>query len=419
MVKKLRAVAVLVAITLGMSGAACSLDEANADPPLIGPSEFALSVTLSASPSQLPRDGSSQSVVTVTVRDASGRPVEGQRLSVSADIGTVSQTEVITGSDGRATFAFVAPDPSTGNNAATIRVVPIGGDGREAVVRTLAISLGGTSTTAPIASFTVSPSAPTLRENVVFDATASTDEGVQCLDVCTYSWDFGGEATRSGRIVTYQFQAVRTYAVTLTVTDGAGSIGVRTQNVVVAQGTAPTASFTFSPSSPGQFETVNFTAEASRVGQTGRTIVNHQWQFGDGTNATGLRVSHVYNVLGTYTVVLTVTDSAGVQGTSSQNVTVVNGVTAAFNFSPTDPTTAHDVVFNAEESRGSDDGFGSRNPITKYIWHFGIPGETSLVETSSPRILKRFPSPLTYRVTLTVEDSAGRRQTTNQTIQVK
>ena len=394
--------------------AGCSVEEPSA-PAVTGPSEFALSVTLSATPDQLPRDGSSQSVVTVTVRDASGRPREGQRLRVSADVGTVSQSEVETGGDGRAVFAFVAPGQGTGTNAAVVRVVPISQDSQNAVVRTLTIGLGGTSVTAPTASFAFSPAAPTKGDLVTFDASASTDEGVRCLDLCTYRWTFGGEATGSGRIATYRFQSARTYAVTLTVTDGAGSTGTTTQNVAVTAGTDPTAEFTFSPASPAIFQSVNFTAEASRPGEAGRTLVSHVWQFGDGTSATGLRVSKTYNTTGTYTVTLTVTDSAGAQGTETDEVVVVTGVTADFTFSnPTDGSLT--VYFNAEVSLGSSTGFGTRNPITKYIWHFG--DGTSVAETDSPRTSHTFGAATAYRVTLTVEDSAGRRATDNESITV-
>jgi len=415
-----RLVGVLVAVTVAASLAAgCSL-EGSPTPALTGPSEYGLSITIAASPEQLPRDGSSQAVVTVTVRDEAGRPVAGRRLGVSANIGSVSESEIVTSGGGQASFAFVAPEASTGSNEAVLRIVPIDGNAQNAVGRTLSIALTGTagvtSTTAPTASFTPSPSAPVLRETVSFDASATKDEGVLCLDLCTYSWNFGGEATGSGRIVTYRFLAVRAYAVTLTVTDAAGTVGTNTQTVTVDEGDPPTATITSSPSSPGQFETVNFSAEESRVGQVGRTIINYQWQFGDGSNATGLRVTHAYNVLGTYRVILTVTDNAGIQGTDLETVTVVNGVTADFDFSPDDPTTGQTVVFNAEKSKGSSTGFGTRNPITKYIWHFGKDEDTE--ETTSPITSTSFSTANKFRVTLTVVDDKGRRNTTVKEVTV-
>ena len=58
-----------VVLVAGM-WAGCSLEDAGV-PALTSPSGFSTAVTLTASPARLPRDGTSQSIVTVTVRDAS------------------------------------------------------------------------------------------------------------------------------------------------------------------------------------------------------------------------------------------------------------------------------------------------------------------------------------------------------------
>ena len=408
--------AALVAVTLG--AAACSIESQEA-PPLIGPSGFAQSVTLSATPDQLPRDGSSQSVITVTVRNESGQAVSGQRLSLGSTAGTLSQGEVVTGSDGRATFTLTAPSAATPGSTVEVFVTPVGGNADNAVTRTVSIAMTGlANSTAPSPSFTVDPAAPTLRQNVVFNASGTTDENAPCGDACTYSWDFGGESTASGRVVTYQFQSVRTYPVRLTVTDRAGTTATLTQNVSVSQGAAPTAAFNFSPVSPGQFEPVTFNAEAARPGVAGRTLTGYQWSFGDGTSGSGITTNHAYSALGTYVVTLTVTDSAGVQGTTTQTLTVTGGVTAAFTFSPANPTTNDNILFDAESSQGSSTGSGGRNPIVEYIWNFGDPNAPDTVTTSSRIVQHRYTSPRVYTVVLTVVDSADRRATTTRTVTV-
>jgi PKD repeat protein len=404
--------------------AACSVNSQEA-PSLIGPSGFAQTVTLTASPDHLPRDGNSRSTVTVLVRNETGQAVSGLRLAVGANGGTLSANEVVTGSDGRATFTVTAPASGTiGGTTLDVFATPMGGNAETAVTRTLSIALGGTAnTTAPSPAFTINSATPAnntpfgvlLQENVIFDASATTDEGQPCLDACTYTWDFGGEGTATGRVVSHRFQSIRTAAVRLTVSDWGGASASRTHNVSVTGGAAPTATFTFSPSAPVQLEQVFFTAEASRVGVAGRTIASYQWNFGDGTTASGVSVSHSYSVLGTFPVTLTVTDSAGLQSTTSQTVTVTGGLTAAFTFSPTNPVPGDTVTFNAESSRGSS-GFGTRNPIERYIWHFGQ-GD-NVVESSSPIATATFPAERTYTVTLTVVDSAGRRDTTSRSVSV-
>src|SRR5688572_903275 len=95
-----------VVLAAGLTG--CGIESQDA-PSLIGPSGFAQSVTLTASPDRLPRDASSQSVVTVFVRNESAQPVAGQRVTLGTSAGTLSQAEVVTGSDGRASFTLTAP----------------------------------------------------------------------------------------------------------------------------------------------------------------------------------------------------------------------------------------------------------------------------------------------------------------------
>jgi len=84
---------------------------------------------------------------------------------------------------------------------------------------------------------------------------------------------------------------------------------------------APTASFTFEPSSPTIGETVTFTDQSSDDG----TIVSRDWDFGDGTTGTGAAPSHTYDSAGDFSVTLTVTDDEGATATSTQTVTVTDG----------------------------------------------------------------------------------------------
>lgn len=51
-------------------------------------------------------------------------------------------------------------------------------------------------------------------------------------------------------------------------------------------------------------------------------ITGYSWEFGDGTSAAGTIVSHTYNATGTYTVTLTVNDSAGNVGSDTTQVGV-------------------------------------------------------------------------------------------------
>src|SRR5690242_7150750 len=119
----------VVALT-AIATSACSLDNQKA-PSLIGPSGLGKQVIVTASPDQLPRDATSQSVITVEVRDASGKGIPGTIVSVGATTGAlVTQHQVTTSGDGKATFAVVAPGPQDiiPNNTIVVTATPVGGD---------------------------------------------------------------------------------------------------------------------------------------------------------------------------------------------------------------------------------------------------------------------------------------------------
>jgi PKD repeat protein len=51
-------------------------------------------------------------------------------------------------------------------------------------------------------------------------------------------------------------------------------------------------------------------------------IVSYQWQLSDGSEYTGTSFQHTFATSGTYSVELTVTDTAGATGVNTQTVTV-------------------------------------------------------------------------------------------------
>ncbi|MEA1944415.1 MAG: PKD domain-containing protein, partial [Euryarchaeota archaeon] len=80
----------------------------------------------------------------------------------------------------------------------------------------------------------------------------------------------------------------------------------------------PTASFTFSPAYP--FAGYNVTFDGSGSSDPDGTVVNYEWDFGDGNTSTGVTANHSYASAGTYTVNLTVTDNDGRTGTKTIDV---------------------------------------------------------------------------------------------------
>ena len=85
---------------------------------------------------------------------------------------------------------------------------------------------------------------------------------------------------------------------------------------------APIANFTYLPEHPLVGEEVTFNASSSYDPDDGDFIKKYEWDFGDGTNATGKIVTHSYIYGGNYTVTLAVVDNAGATDTEIKNVIV-------------------------------------------------------------------------------------------------
>jgi PKD repeat protein len=88
----------------------------------------------------------------------------------------------------------------------------------------------------------------------------------------------------------------------------------------------PVARITATPTSGTAPLTVSLNGSASSDAEG--PVARYAWNFGDGTSATGAAVSHVFSA-GTYTVKLTVTDSAGQSATASVTITVTSSSTSS------------------------------------------------------------------------------------------
>jgi sugar lactone lactonase YvrE len=106
------------------------------------------------------------------------------------------------------------------------------------------------------------------------------------------------------------------------VVDAAGNLligDVQNNRVRRVLNVAPVASLAaFPPSGPVPL-TVAFDGSGSK--DPNGTIISHSWDFGDGTGATGAKVSHTYGTPGSFVVRLTVRDDSGATATATKTVT--------------------------------------------------------------------------------------------------
>jgi serine protease len=179
---------------------------------------------------------------------------------------------------------------------------------------------GGGGTEQPVARIDVSPSNPDTGETVTFDGSASSDPDGGGIE--SYEWEASTGGTATGSQVEGSWDTAQDVTVTLTVTDDDGETDSAAVTVSIggAANEAPTASFDVSPTDPTVGDQVTF--DASGSSDPDGSVASYQWDFGDGSTATGQTVTNTYQDSGDYTVTLTVTDDDGATDTLSDTLTV-------------------------------------------------------------------------------------------------
>jgi parallel beta-helix repeat protein len=261
----------------------------------------------------------------------------------------------------------------------------------------------------PSAALTVSPSSGTAPLNVSADASASTDD--DDTPIATYEFDFGDgtvEGPQASATAEHTYTDQGTYTVKVTVTDTAGLSAVATTQVTVnpAVDAPPAATLTVTPGS-GRVP-LPVTADASGSTDTDQTpIDSYKFDFGDGTvkgPQSSPTASHTFQSAGTYTVKVTVADTAGLSSTATTQVTVAPPdlpPSAALTITPGWGVTPLSVTADASASSDTDD-----TPIASYRFNFGD-GTAAVGPQGSPLATHTYRSAGVYTVTVTVTDTAG------------
>ena len=146
----------------------------------------------------------------------------------------------------------------------------------------------------------------------------------------TALWDFGDGTTSTELNPKHIYATPGTKTITLKSTqvypNGGSCTAVVTKSVLVLA--APDANFTTNASS------LNCGPFTLRVGATGTTAINVEWDFGDATSTTntavGLTASHIYTKAGDYTITAKAYNAQGCTQISTQVIRVTESPVAAF-----------------------------------------------------------------------------------------
>ncbi len=336
------------------------------------------SLVLSADPIILP-PGGGLSTIRVTAYDEALNSLSNISIILSTDAGELNSkgNSLTTNAEGTVTDLL--------NTHVAAQVTAASGD------VTASVAIAVETDQDPTASFIYSPESPRIEETVYFNGADSSDpDGA----IVSYEWDFGDGSAGSGQKPTHHYEKSGTYTVLLVVRDTVGNSGTTSQPVTVLEGSNPTASFEYYPANPLVNEDINFNASASS--DPDGTIQSYSWNLGDGSTASGRTITHRYDGVGKYSVILVVTDNNNNTGMTGEDVTVTTGQapTARFTYSPKNLITGDTIYFNGSQSTDTD------GTVTSWQWDFG-----DGVRGSGENISHHFQSAGTYVVTLTVKDN--------------
>jgi PKD repeat protein len=218
-------------------------------PDLAGPSLFARSLSVTATPDSIVADGS-QSTIVATLVDTGGGPISGVPLQVvievggvSADFGSLSSRTVYTGSNGKAQVTYAAPVMSgilagTPAKEVWIYVTQVGSNYETVVKQHATIKVTPPPVPPPVlgapqAGVTYVPSGPKVGQLVTFDASSSL--AVAPHSITSYFWDFGDAQPNEehGVDASHAYMAAGTYTAVLAVIDDVGRSSATFKTIVV------------------------------------------------------------------------------------------------------------------------------------------------------------------------------------------
>ena len=295
-----------------------------------------------------------------------------------------------------ASSSIVSWQWNMGDGSSSIGLVdPIhafGDTGMYSVTLTVESTDGCADDTTVVVHVTPVPTAAfTFVEACEGDATIFTNTSTIDAGNLNYAWDFGDSNTSTDENPSHTYVLDGTYTVTLTVTSGNGCEDITTRSVTVKD--SPNALFTATEKCEG------FATAFTNL-STGGGSLTYSWDFGDASPAsTDANPTYTYATAGTYTVVLTVTNSNLCVDQHTASVTVNPLPTVDFSFS--DVCEGTPAVFTNNSTAGSNN------------WDFG--DFTSSTLTNPTHTYATFGL---YDVTLTVTDANFCISSSTQQIEV-
>jgi PKD repeat protein len=318
----------------------------------------------------------------------------GDQLGYAWDLDNDGLYDDGTGSTAKRTF--------TSNGTQTVRLL-VTDPGELSDVQTKTVEVNG----APVADFTITPSAPNVNQEVSFSSTSTDPDN----DQLSYAWDLDndGSFTDDGSEATAKriFTSGGTKTVRLRVTDPHGLIDVQAKTVDVNR--EPVANFTFAPASPNVDQEVTFSSTSTDPDDDQLSYAwdtDNDGNFNDGPAATAKR-SFTSN--GIQTVGLLVTDPGGLSDVQTKTVPVNGAPVADFDYTPGAPNAGQEVTFTSRSTDPNGDQLS-------FAWDLDNDGKFN--DGAGATAKRTFTSRGTKTVKLKVTDPGGLEAVRTQAVYV-
>src|ERR1035437_68533 len=365
-------------------------------------------INLSANPAVVPATGGT-STLTANVVDINGNGLGGVPVSFSTTAGTLASSLVTSDQSGSAQTTLTTSKAATVTaNAGTVSTGGTGTTGgtTPATVTVTVSSLPGVTVGA------ASPTSPTVGQAVTFPVTYTSDATSSPIQRVLVDFGDGtGSQVINGQpsSVTHTYFSSGTFAMRITVFDSLGSSGTGGVSVLISARPQPTVSISATTTSPTAGVDVAFTATVTPAAATGTSIADVSVDYGDGTTPTDLGATsgtfslhHTYAAGGTFTVVLTATDSNGGVGKGTTTIFVQSAVPLTVLVSTSQTPSGGNSIVTATATVI---GLGN-SVVVNYAWTFTPPGGTTNTSSNQQTRTYAIGSGL-VTVTVTVTTSTG------------
>ncbi|MEM6529613.1 MAG: PKD domain-containing protein, partial [Chloroflexota bacterium] len=281
------------------------------------------------------------------------------------------------------TFSNAAQSQFTFTEAGTftVELIVTGDGGQDTDQETITVSR---PPDAPDVNISVNPESGDAPLDVQF---TSESIGGQ---ITSYTWDLGDGNFSNEASPAYTYTSQGTYEVTLVV-EGPGGTDTETISVTAVDPVQPpAAAFDAIVVDDGVGLTIDFVNRSTGEGLT------YAWDFGDGSTSSDESPQQVYGDYGTYTVRLSVTNSAGT-ATDDAEITLsapLTAVTAVASAAPLQAAVGDTVQF---------DSSGSTGDIATYSWDFG---DGNISDQPAPANIYQTPGEYTVTLALTGQDGS-------------